>query len=319
MKSWRPVVPIVGMISMVMAQSPSAERSDLRGRGSQILEEIVSQEWTRDWKGATLENVRLVAEKSDLAHPIGLPPVWVADIKGPGGMAGRLMWDSTGEGRIVEFSLDAKLNVEGAKASAISGIPNLQQFPIKDAKGEAIASGCVPTSAASVVSYWADKKFPQWRGDDGRTPSDLAKRLRARLNMTPFPDTDGFTPDGMTLAGANPHELAAAIRADAREKAVEIECQIARFSFEHLQEEIKSGRPLLLSCTVRVPHKPHLSWRHEVAGVGWAVIDDVAMVGVLDNFFPTKHVEAIRWIRKDAFSSAISLRPENLHPRLPSR
>ena len=279
---------------------------DGQERGDAILKEIVSQKWAQDWKDAKLGAVKLVSQKKGLAHPTGLPPVWVAEIKGHSGRKGILMWDQGGEGRIVEFSLDAKFEIK----NMISGVPNLQQFPIKGADGKVIASGCVPTSAASVVSFWADRRFPQWRGEDGKAPTDITKRLRARLKMTPFPDTDGFTSDGMTLAGAFPHELAKAIRADAREKDVGIDCRIARFSYGLLKEEIKAGRPVLLSCTVRVPHKPHLSWGHEMAGVAWAVIDRENMVGVIDNFFPTKNTEAIRWIREDAFRSLISIRPE---------
>ena len=60
---------------------------------------------------------------------------------------------------------------------------------------------------------------------------------------------------------------------------------------------------------VRVAHKPHLSWPHEVAGVGYCEIDNVKLVGVMDNFFPTDHKETIRWIRQDAFRSILILRP----------
>jgi len=274
-------------------------------RGDAILRGIVSQNWARDWKGAKLDAVKLVFQKKDLAHPTGLPPVWVAEIKGPGGRKGTMMWDQGGEGRIVEFTLDAKLEIK----NVISGIPNLQQFPIEEEDGKVIASGCVPTAAASVVSFWADKNFPQWRGEDGKTPSDITRRLRARLNMAAFPDTDGFTATGMTLAGAFPHDLARAIQADAKEKKVGVDCRIAQFSIELLKKEIKAGRPVLLSCTVRLPHKPHLSWGHEMAGVGWAKMDGVNLVGVVDNFYPTKHAETIRWIRADVFRSLISVRP----------
>ena len=274
-------------------------------RGDAILKGIVSQNWAKDWKGAKLHAVKLVLQKKDLARPTGLPPVWVAEIKGPGGRKGAMMWDQGEEGRIVEYTLDAKLEIE----TVISGIPNLQQFPIEEEGGKMVASGCVPTAAASVVSFWVDKKFPLWRGEDCKKPEDIARRLRARLKMATFSDTDGFTSNGMMLSGAFPHDLARAIQADAMEKNVGIDCRIARFSIELLKKEINAGRPVLLSCTVRVPNKPHLSWGREMAGVGWTKIDEVNLVGVLDNFYPTKHAETIRWIRADVFRSLISIRP----------
>ena len=304
MSSMRYFILVLGMLSMITTHSQVVVDGG-QERGHAILKEIVSQNWARDWKGAKLDAVQLVSQKKDLAHPTGLPPVWVGEIKGPRGGKGTMMWDQGGEGRIVEFTLDAKLEIK----NVISGIPNLQQFPIEEAGGKVIASGCVPTAAASVVSFWVDKKFPQWRGEDGKTLVDITRRLRARLKMAAFPDTDGFTSNGMTLAGAFPHDLARAIQADAKEKNVGVDCRITRFSIELLKEEIKAGRPVLLSCTVRVPHKPHLSWGHEMAGVGWTKIDGVNLVGVMDNFHPTKHAETIRWIRADVFRSLISIRP----------
>ena len=86
-------------------------------------------------------------------------------------------------------------------------------------------------------------------------------------------------------------------------------CDIARFSMARLKEEVAAKRPVLLSCVVRVAHKPELSWGHEVAAVGWAKIDGVELAGVLDNFYPTKYPETIRWIRQEAFQSIITLRP----------
>ncbi|MDA7881121.1 hypothetical protein N9A94_02335 [Akkermansiaceae bacterium] len=296
----------MGMVSMLGGQSLEIKEAWFQERGAAILQEVLSQKWAQDWKGAKLERVRLVEQKADLTHPTGLPPVWVADIVGADDQVGMMMWDSRGIGRLVEFTLDAKLNAPGG----ISGVPNLQQFPVKDGKGGKIASGCVPTAAASLLAYWAEKRFPQWRGDDGQKIEDLTLRLRRRLSMSPFPDTDGFTSDGMTLAGAFPHHLAAAIRNDALEKGVNIDCEISRFSIETLKKEIGLSRPVLLSCTVRVPHKPHLSWGHEVVGVAWATIDGVEIVGVVDNFYPTKHAETIRWIRADAFRSLIAIRPK---------
>ena len=284
-------------------------QDDLEDRGGEILKELVSQEWAREWKRATLESVRLVKQKSDLKQATGLPPVWFAEIRGSKKQSGYLMWESSGDGRLVEFSLDAPIKFVGEEVAVVEGVPALQQFAVDGDDGQPIASGCVPTSAASVISFWAAKRFSQWKGADGKTPKQLAERIRARLDMTRFPDEDGFTENGMALAGAMPHKLAAAIRADAKEHQVEIECGISKFSMKKLKREIDASRPALVSCVVRVPHKPELSWGHELAAVGWAEIDGVEMVGVLDNFYPTKYTDAIRWIREDAFSSIITLRP----------
>jgi len=279
-------------------------------RGEMILKEILSEPWTKDWKGATLKEIRLVKQKPDLDAPTGLSPIWSAIISGPDQRTGHLMWDCWGEvGQLVEFSLDADLKFQSDKAVAITGVPGLQAFPMQDAEGRLVSSGCVPTAAASVVAYWSSKGFPQWRGDDGKTNPELAKRLRSRLKMTLFPDTDGFAENGMALSGAFPSELVKALRDDAGAHDVPIECDIAKFSMAQLKEELAAKRPVLLSCVVRVPHKPELSWGHEVAAVGWAEIDGVELAGVLDNFHPTKFPEAIRWIRQEAFQSIITLRP----------
>ena len=281
----------------------------LRERGTSILREIVSQPWLKSWKSATLKNIRLISEKPDLHQPLNLPPVWSALISGPNGASGHLIWDSIGEGRLVEFSLDDKLEVKGESGQAISGVPSFQQFPIPGRDLKPIASGCVPTAAASVVSYWASQKYPSW-GDHGKnSPKDLVLRLRSKLKMTPFPDIDGFTANRMALAGAYPSELLKALKAETVAYNLPIQIGFGRFTFSLFKKEIDNSRPTLLSCLVRVAHKPQLSWPHQVVGVGYYEIDDVKLVGVMDNFFPTNHKETIRWIRQDAFRSILTLRP----------
>ncbi|MGB1889375.1 MAG: hypothetical protein ACPHOK_07195 [Akkermansiaceae bacterium] len=278
-------------------------------RGPAILREIVSQPWAKSWKSATLKNIRLVSEKSDLHQPLNLPPVWSALISGPNGASGHLIWDSVGEGRLVEFSLDDKFEVKDDLGQAIGGVPSFQQFSIVGKNLKPIASGCVPTAAASVVSYWASQKYPSWGGHDKNSPKDLVLRLRSKLNMTPFPDIDGFTANRMALAGAYPSELLKVLRAETVAYNLPIQIELGRFTLPLLKEEIDNSRPALLSCLVRVAHKPQLSWPHEVVGVGYYEIDDVKLVGVMDNFFPTNHKETIRWIRQDAFRSILILRP----------
>ena len=204
------------------------------------------------------------------------------------------------------FALDIDRVIDAAKAMA--GLPFLQQFVVVGKEETLMASGCVPTAAASVVSYWAKTKYPQWRGGDSKTRKDLALRLRGRLKMALFPDHDGFTENGMALAGAFPGDLLKALREDAAKYQVPMEIEIGGFSFPIFKREIDESRPVLLSCLVRVPHKPELSWGHEVAAVGYCEIDGVKLVGVQDNFFPTIAKETIRWIREDAFRSMITLR-----------
>jgi hypothetical protein len=283
-------------------------KPELSKRGPSILKEILSQPWATAWKSATLTKVRLISEEPDLHQPLNLPPVWSAVIAGPNGASGHLIWDSLGEGRLVEFSLDDNFEVKSDSGRAIRGIPSFQQFPIEEKDQKSMASGCVPTAAASVVSYWANQKYPQWRGDD-KTIKDLVLRLRSKLKMTPFPDLDGFTPNRMALAGAYPSELLKVLKAETVAYNVPIQMGLGRFTFPLFKKEIDSSRPALLSCMVRVAHKPQLSWPHEVAGVGYCEIDGVKLVGVMDNFFPTNHKEAIRWIRQDAFRSILILRP----------
>lgn len=282
---------------------------DLSKRGSIILKEIVSQSWAVEWKSATLKNLRLVSEKPDLDEPLNLPPVWSATIAGPNGKSGHLIWDSTGEGKLVEFALDDKLVVKSDSARSIAGVPHLQEFAIKDDKGQLVASGCVPTAAASVVSYWAEKAYPQWRGDDGKTPKELALRLRKKLKITLYEDVDGFSPNRMAMTGATPGDLYHVLKAETVAYKVPLDLGMGRFGFDLLKFEINASRPTLVSCMVRVAHKPELSWPHEVAAVGYCGIDGVKLVGVQDNFYPTKHQEAIRWIRQDAFRSILVLRP----------
>ena len=258
-------------------------------RGVLILKEILSQPWAKDWKGATLKEIRLVRQKPDLDEPTGLPPVWSAKITGPEARTGHLMWDCSGEGKLVEFALDAELKIEGPNAAAITGIPGLQEFPMKDTEESVGSFGMCPDGGGQCGGVLERQRISSNGGErKGRRIADLAKRLRSRLAMTLYPDTDGFSDNGMALAGAYPADLVKALREDTREFGVPFECDIARFSMEKLKEEITAKSPALLSCVVRVAHKPELSWGHEVAAVGWAKIDGVELAGVLDNFYPTK-------------------------------
>lgn len=301
---------LLASLCCFIVRASAVDPQDARDRGTKHLAQLTAQPWLADWKGATLEDVRLVEQKKDLSWPTGLPPAWWAKITHSEKGTGYLAWDSGGEGKIIEFAFDAALAVDAPDAKALKGVPAFQQFAIAQKDGSFIASGCVPTSAASVLGFWIERDFPQWRGDAGAAPLQaLTNRIRARLNMQAIPDKDGYTDDAMTLAGAMPDELARALQADAAEHRVPIQSTVSRFRYETLQTEVGAGRPVLLSCTVRLPHKPQLSWGHEVAGVGWARLGEVRFVGIADNFYPVKSPATIRWLRTDAFDSLITIRP----------
>jgi hypothetical protein len=158
------------------------------------------------------------------------------------------------------------------------------------------------------VAYWSSKGHPQWRGGKDKTNQDIALRLRSRLNMALYPDNDGYSEISMALAGAFPSELVKALDEDAEVHKAPFHSRITQFSLELFQKEIAASRPVLLSCQVRVAHKPHLSWGHEVIAIASVKLDKVDLIGVLDNFYPTEHPETIRWIRKDAFDSLLAVR-----------
>lgn len=293
--------------SVSAAEPPPASGGSQKflDHGTELLKEIVSQPWASAWKTTTLSEIRLVKPKPDLAQPTGLPPAWHAEVTAPNGDTGYLLWDATGKGGLIEFFFDSKLTIDTASAKAIPGVPPLQQFPLAGAGDKPVVSGCVPTSAASLLGWWSSKRYPQWGGAEKGDLRAIAKRIRSRLNMQSIADTDGFTTDGMALAGAMPDKLATAIQADADKHKIPIDCKFLPFSMKTLKTEIDAGRPALASCLVRVPHKPELSWGHEVAAIGYAKIGDMEFVGILDNFFPTKVPGAIRWVRADAFDSLI--------------
>jgi hypothetical protein len=127
------------------------------------------------------------------------------------------------------------------------------------------------------------------------------------MQMQEIADTSGYTDDGSALSGAFPDELANALRKDAEEHGTGVRVELAKFDSKKLRQEIQSARPVLVSCVVRLPHKPHLSWGHEVVAVGWQSIENLGYVGVRDNFLPTQNDSTIRWIREEVFGSMITV------------
>lgn len=284
---------------------------DTRSKGAEHLATLTAEPWLAAWKDATLEDVRLVSQKENLTWPTGLAPAWWAKIVHPDGATGHISWDSRGDGALMEFAFDATLEPRGENARAVTGVPSIQQFPLPLESGGAVASGCVPTSGASVLAFWTTNGFEKWRGNaPGDAHRELTKRLRARLHMQTIADRDGFTDGAMSLAGAMPGELALAIQADADQFNVPVKCEFQRFAFDKLVSEINARRPVLLSCTIAVPQKPALSWGHAVAGIAWTRVNGKQFVGIVDNFFPTKNPATIRWVRDSVFDTMTTIRPQ---------
>lgn len=272
------------------------------------------EDWIRRVVGAVSANAKVaiprqVAQDSHQLYDCQLPPVWYAQVTRAEKGSGYLMWEVTSPPRLAEFALDPAWVVSGSLV--ISGVPNLQQFPVPGKAHPTVASGCVPTSAANVLAYWGKHGFEHWLGPDGAKegPRALARRLRAGLPMEELADEGGYTDDGMPLSGARPEDLAKAIRADAAAHGVNAQVKWGRFSPDRVREEVEAKRPVLLSCEVRLPHKPQLSWGHEVTGIGWMKLGEDVFIGVRDNFFPGQNPEITRWLRADYFDSVITVIP----------
>ena len=294
-------------VSAALAGVPPEERA------RQHFERISSVLVPAPAREASLTRPVLAEQSPGQLYKNGLPPVWVARIEDENGARGYLMWENSPSGALLEFTLAGKHAPVASIGGLTEGVPALQQFPVPGTNHKPVASGCVPTAGASLVGYWTTHGFPDWSG--GRPPGQVeslkhfAARLRGRLNMSELPDTSGYTDDGMPLSGAYPRELALALERDAGENGVLLQTVHAPFSFRTLRTEIGAGRPVLLSCMVRLPHKPQLSWGHEIIGVGWLELDGAEYAGVKDNFYPTGSPEAVRWIRKEAFESLITVLP----------
>ena len=223
------------------------------------------------------------------------------------------MWEKDAAGKLVEFSLSRSESVAGEHC--VAGVTNVQQFGVPGISAPEVCSGCVPTAAANLVAYWSAHGFPQWGvflDDKKPTRAELeaqATRLRSLLKMQEIADTLGYTDDRRPLAGAMPEDLAKALQKDAADRGVKATVEFTKFSAERLRSEIAGGRPVLVSCVVRLPQKPQLSWGHEIIGIGWTEIGGDTFVAVHDNFYPSEEIDT-RWIRADAFESMIVVVPE---------
>ncbi len=280
-----------------------------------LLEQVAREESTAAWTTVRVDSIRQVEQSPLQIYSTGLQPVWHAKFTTKEGATGHLLWEITPPGRLIEFALDSPH--PGPYAHHVAGVPNLQQFPVPGKTAALVASGCVPTSGADLIGYWIGKGMPHWAEGKARELPLAAEelkaitlRLRSRMPMQEFPDEAGYTENKMPLSGAMTRDLARAIREDAAAHGVKVKVEVEKFSMETVRREIEAGHPLVLTCTVRLPHKPSLSWQHAIAGVAWRTIDGAEFVGVHDNFFPVKNLRTIRWIRADAFRELMVVVPE---------
>ena len=233
--------------------------------------------------------------------------LWWAELRSSEGAAGYLAWTAEAPHQLLDFSLEGLTALDLAQAKALGGVPAIQQFAIKGAGGERVASGCVPTAGASLIAYWSNRGTYDWQADD--SPEGLVRRVRDRLPMAVLPDVDGYTDGRMALAGCSPAALAVGLQADAVQYRVPVTVSIAPFDRSELAKEIAAGRPALVSCVVFVPRKPALKWGHEMVAVGQAEVGGRHYVGVIDNFYVPRLPGTVRWIAEEQCSDLIVVRP----------
>ena len=270
------------------------------------------------WRELTCSPPRRVEQSPGQIYQSGLGPVWVAEVTTPQGHNGYLMWEDSSEAFLVDFAWDApeaRCLPKPDRGALLRNVPNQQQFPVQGNSAPEIASGCVPTAGANLVAFWVSKGLHRWAGTPAAagTSPDLrliASRLRNRLRMQEIPDRDGFTENGMPLSGALPADLRDGLQLDAAAHGIPLETTLERFSGGVLKRETAAGRPVLLSCLVRLPQKPRLSWGHEVTGTGWVEIEGRLFAGVRDNFLPSKSGETTRWIGEGQMQTLLRAAPQ---------
>lgn len=340
LKRFQPLILLLGSLplSTTSAQAapppqapaspaPAAEPEHLRQRADSLIRRLLEPARLSN-SAPTLHTPKRIRLKPGQPWTTGLPDIWEVrfDVAGAGG--GHLFMSANEEMTLEEFALDVSKPVPPLHGDWVPGVPNLQQFPIPSPSGKGLtASGCVPTAGSSLVGFWAARAYPGWLSapkPSGEAPSGesfsaaaekealqaATLRLRKKMQMAEIPDKEGYAEGTMSLSGAFPEELANALRKDAGERKVPVRVQVSPFSVETLRAEIRAGRPALASCVVRLPHKPELAWGHEMVAVGCQQVEDFDYVGVVDNFYPARHAATVRWIEKGAFSSLITVRPE---------
>ena len=299
---------------VIFAKALQADIDPARLAVEQAFEQMRLMPWMRVWRSAHLGSIRMVSQSPKQLYQLGMKPVWVATVFQGSDTVGYLMLEAESPYRWVEFGVDAEapFESEGLPGKAIDGIPNLQQFPVRGKMAERVASGCVPTAGANMIGYWARHGFPKWL-DSGESEDGLrvaTQRLRALLPIAEFPDDAGYTDQGMPLTGSHASGIAAALAADAERFRIPLKTRVGGFQRSAFETEISEGRPVLICCEARLPHKPHLSWGHAVTAIGWTEFYGAYFVMIRDNFYPTKSPDAVRWLRSDAISEMVLLQPK---------
>lgn len=289
----------------------STHPADAAQRHLSVLSEIFPQ---AEVKPPSSVEAQWIEQAPGQPYELPFAPVWVVRIPAGSETSSYLMWETSASGELVEFALTATPPSDKF-GQLLSGVPSLQQFPVAGHSQKFVASGCVPTAGGSMIGYWVTHGCPEWSGTPAGKPvqtllKDYTTRLRARLRMAEIPDTVGYTENGMPLSGAFPKNLATALEEDAKAMGLEMKTSFHRYNCEMFKREISAQRPVLLSCQVRLPQKPHLSWGHEVIGVGWLKMNGRNYIGIKDNFFPCADEDTVRWIRDEAFESMIFVRKE---------
>ncbi len=270
------------------------------------------------WRGIACSPPRRVEQSPGQIYNSGLAPVWVVEVSSTEGACGYLMWEDSAAAPLVDFALDtpeSQCLPKPGKGALLRNVPNQQQFPVQGSSAPEIASGCVPTAGANLVGFWASKGLQSWAGANAPSGSApdlrlITSRLRGRLRMLEIPDRDGFTENGMPLSGAYPADLREGLQKDAAAHGIPLETALERFSGDALKRETAAGRPVLLSCLVRLPQKPRLSWGHEVTGTGWVEVEGRFFAGVRDNFLPSKSGETTRWIGEGQMQTLLRAAPQ---------
>jgi hypothetical protein len=299
-------LPMLGFLAMTsLTAIASAAGAD---RGAELLATILGAPDA----SLSLAEPRVVEQIPNPWAEKGLDPIWHAKIVKEGKDFGHLMWETNDAAKLVEFSLARGEPIAGAHC--VEGVTNLQQFGVPGTTAAEVCSGCVPTAGANLVAFWSTHGFKQWGEFHDEKIADLpelqklAQRLRGLLKMEEIADQLGYTDDRRPLAGAMPEDLAKALHKDSEAHGVKAAVEFMSFSADRLRSEIAAGRPVLLTCVVRLPQKPQLSWGHELTGIGWTQISGDLFIAVHDNFYPSTEVDT-RWIRADAFGSLITVAP----------
>ena len=321
----RHILPPFLLLSAYSGQAAPSEPAVPAQRAATLVAALADAFEPPAWRGLVCSPPRRIEQSPGQIYDSGLPPVWVVDVTTEKGLQGYLMWEDSPAAPLVDFALDtpeAQCLPKAGKGALLRNVPNQQQFPVQGNSAPEIASGCVPTAAANLIGFWAGKGLQSWAGANaasGYAPDLqlITNRLRGQLRMQEIQDRDGFTQNGMPLSGAFPADLRDGLKKDAAAYGIPLQTELERFSGEALKKETAAGRPVLLSCLVRLPQRPRLSWGHEVTGTGWVEIEGRFFAGVRDNFLPSKSGETTRWIGEGQIQTLLRAapQPDSIRPR----